>query len=226
MTIAFGVACEDGVILATDSLTQWYRNGAFERCELGSRKVGRLGERAAYIISGAPPAGYEPALEWASLPLQEAAIAMYGELSVCASKAPAVIEDGRTLPTELLVGGFDASADAMPSLMLIRQEVGLGRARFELAMGGGALVGGAMGDWARSEGVTYSPPATLVEAVPYAIAACRDHLRRFWHAHGFERLEDFTGINGEPGGYIPPSAPPFHVVTVTASGIQTLEVAE
>jgi hypothetical protein len=226
MTIAFGVACEDGVILATDSLTQWYRNGSFERCELGSRKVLQLGERAAYVISGAPPDGYEPAVEWASLPLQEAAIALYGELSVCASENPVIDPDGRTLPMELLIGGFDASADAMPTLMLIRQEIGLGRARVELAMCRGALVGGAMGDWARTEGVTYSPPATLDEAVPFVLEACRDHLKRLWHGWGFERLEDFTGLRGEPGGAVPPSAPPFQLTVISQNGIKNLEVPQ
>jgi len=216
LTIAFGVRCLDGVVLVTDSLTQFVTsNDSLIRCELGGRKVGRLGEHAAYVVSGAPPDGYQPAPEWAGLPIEESALLMFRELNWCASKRPVVVADGRTLPTELLIG--DAA-----TLLLFRQQ-GNGQTRSERAVCGSALVGGAMGDWARTEGVTYSPPATLAEAVPFAVESCRDHLWRFWHANGFERLADFTGLRGVPGGAIPPSAPPFHLAVITATAIESLE---
>jgi len=219
LTIAFGCLCEDGAVLITDSLTQWVTgDDSLVRCELDGRKVGRLGERVAYVVSGAPPDGYQPAPEWAALPIQQSALLMFRELNWCASKRPVVVADGRMLPTELLIG--DAA-----TLMLLRQQ-GNGQTRCEQAICGGALIGGAMGDWARTEGVTYSPPATLAEAVPFAVEACRDHLWRFWHSHGFERLADFTGLRGVPGGAIPPSAPPFHLAVLTGTEIQNMEFPE
>ena len=82
-----------------------------------------------------------------------------------------------------------------------------------------------MGDWADAEGIQFAPaPSTLAAALPYALDCCRRYIRESWAAWGFERIEDFH-LN-QPGGSVPPSAPPFHVALLTNTVISTLEVPE
>ncbi len=221
MTIAFGVACEDGVLIATDSLTCRNLNGLPLRVTF-DRKLRTLGERMPFVASGMVPDGYEPDPLWAALPLRDAAAAVFAELRWL---------EAHTEPLRGAMAGLEFGVDVLvaggprgerPGLLLVSSHP----YATTTEVGGEPIVAGAMGHWAAGA-VTFGPaPRTLTEAVPFALECCRRHLREQWHEWGFERLEDFTGIRGEPGGAIPPSAPPFRVVTITASDIQTMEVRE
>jgi hypothetical protein len=95
----------------------------------------------------------------------------------------------------------------------------------EARVGGSPLIGGALRDWAEAEGIRFSPaPGTLAAALPFALDCCRRYIRESWRQWGFEKLTDFH-LN-EPGGYCPPSAPPFCVAILTSTELQTLEVSE
>jgi len=217
VTIAFGVACEDGVLLATDSMTQLHRPNGWIDVDLFSRKFLRLGDRFAMVASGCLPAGYapDPALE--DLSIDEVASAVLGELQlleVPAEKSPG----GFHRPTDLLIGRAHA-----PELLLTTtaDTSGLQRA----AIAAEPLVAGAMGRWAREAGVRFAiAPRRLEQAIPYALECCRQYIRESWRAWGFEHYEDFHA--GEPGGHVPPSAPPYQLAVITTAGIETMEVPE
>jgi hypothetical protein len=214
MTIAFGVACDDGVLLATDSLSQLHRLDGWIEVTFG-RKVDVLGDHAAYVVSGHKPDEWSPAADWAELPVVDLASKMLGELSLFAGTPI----DGRQPAQHVLVGG--RSAEGKCGLVL----VGTDRALLEARPRGRPLVGGAMRDWAESAEADFgTAPPTLADALPYALECCRRYIRESWAGWGFERLEDFH--IGEPGGYVPSSAPPYHVAIITSTEIQTLEVPQ
>ena len=80
MTIAFGVMCEDGVLLVTDSMAQRHRADGWIDVDLSSRKFTRLGERWAMVISGCLPSGYSPDPALADEPIETIAEVVLGEL--------------------------------------------------------------------------------------------------------------------------------------------------
>jgi hypothetical protein len=201
VTIAFGVACEDGVLLATDSLSQLHRPNGWIDCKFG-RKIDRFSNRA-YVVSGSKPDQWAPAPEWDSLSLVDLAINMIGELAQFA--------DGRQ-PQHLLIGDSGG-------LVLVGTDVDLVEAK-----PGGPLVGGAMRDWVHSVGADFGPlPRMLEDAIPFVIESCRRYVHEQSRAWGFEKFEDFN--IGKPGGFVPPFAPPFQLAVITNTEIQTMEFA-
>lgn len=206
MTIAFGVACEDGVLLATDSLSQLHQPNGWIDVSFG-RKVGVLGDHMAYVVSGTRPEEWAPKASTGSLADQVSD--MVAELALFQDRGP----------QHVLVGM--RSADGACRLALGGTNLELQEAR----PGGPPLIGGAMLGWVvDSRARLAAPPRRLAEAVPYAIDCCRRCILETWREWGFERFEDFHA--GEPGGHVPPFAPPFHLAMVTATDLRTLEVLE
>jgi len=211
VTIAFGVACKDGVIVATDSLSQVHQPNGWIDVTFG-RKIDVFGDRAAYVVSGHKPDEWAPGAHWARLPVLDLAEKMLGELALFAGTPI----DGRQPPQHLLLGVRSAENCA---LVLVGTDLELIQAK----PGERPLIAGAMKDWADSAEVQFEPaPSTLADALPYTIECCRRYVREEWAGWGFERLEDFH--IGEPGGYVPPSAPPYHVAIITNNEIKTMEV--
>jgi hypothetical protein len=220
VTIAFGVACDDGVILVTDSLTQHRRLNGWIDVDLEGRKVGELG-RMRYVQSGARPQGYEPDPNFAELPLEEAARAFFDELLFLEERQPA-LADGLHRPSTLLIAD-----DSGAVLLSTWSETGrLAKPRQVRAeVGGAPLVGGAMQDWAAHAGVGFGlAPTTVADAVPFALASCRRYIVESWAEAGCSRYEDFHA--GKPGGRVPPSAPPFHVAVITSAKTDALAVSK
>ena len=215
MTIALALKCEDGVLLATDSMAQHHRPDGWIDVDLGSRKFTRLGERWAMVISGCLPSGYSPDPALADEPIETIAEVVLGELLLLeysAAEAPG----GLRRHTDLLIAG-----GLVPEAVLVSTGGAMG---LKGAIGGLPLVGGAMGAWAREQGIQFGPaPASLEQAIPYALECCRRYIRESWRAWGFEHYEDFHA--GEPGGHVPPSAPPYQLAIIT-DHVETLEVPQ
>ena len=214
MTILLGLAAEDGVLLVTDSLSQEHFPNGWIKATFG-RKINTLGARAAYVVSGSKPAEWAPPADWASLPPGELAARVLAEVELF----PEPPRNGRQPGHDVLVAAY--GLDGRPGLVLTGSDLALTEAR----VGGSPLIGGALRDWAEAEGIRFSPaPGTLAAALPFALDCCRRYLRESWAAWGFEKLADFH-LN-EPGGYCPPSAPPFCVEILTTTELKTLEVSE
>jgi hypothetical protein len=215
MTIAFGVACEDGALLVTDSMAQHHRAGGWIDADLSSRKFVRLGERWAMVVSGLVTADYAPDVGLVDESIETLTEVILGELRLL-EKSGASSPGGLRRHTDLLVGG-----GLVPDVVLVTTGSVAG---LKASRGGAPLVGGAMGSWAREEGIKFGlAPRRLEHAIPFALLCCRRYIRESWRAWGFERYEDFHA--GEPGGHVPPSAPPYQLAVIT-DHIETLEVAE
>ena len=218
MTIAFGLTCEDGALLATDSLTQQHQPNGWILVDRTRRKFGELGGLIRYVASGCLPP-YEPDPSWATRRLEDVAEAMLGELIRLELPAEAS-PGGLWHPTHLMVAG--GPPGEAPGVVLVGSDRDSG---LRAAIGGPPLVAGSMGAWAAETGAQFGDsPRRLEQALPFALAACRRYIAEDWRAWGFERWEDFHAE--EPGGAVPPAAPPFHVALIRREGVELLEVPE
>lgn len=221
MTIAFGVACQDGVILVTDSISQTQLSTGWIDVTF-DRKLRPLGDRSVYVVTGSRPAEWAPPDEWAALPPVDLAARIFAEVDLFEGPTAS---DGRPRDGHHVLAG-SRGADGRPGLALIgRLVAGDDLEVVEARIGGPPLLGGAIRDWAETEGVQFAPaPSTVAGALPYALDCARRCIRESWAAWGVERLEEFR--YDQPGGRVPPSAPPYHAAVLTATELQTLEVTE
>jgi hypothetical protein len=220
MTLAVGVRTPEGVLCATDSMrADW--STPWPTIDLDSSKFKQLGTRLYYIASGyfrsdAPllPLGTD------NRSVEDLAPAMWENLRGRAVPAQGTHDGLQRYPALLIAGG---PAGEAPELMLLRSD------REPERVPGDILVAGAMSDWAEAHQVASQPaPATLQQAAALAEALCRGYLTDSYRGWGIEELLDPAALRREvsrPGGAIPPSAFPLHLVAITADEVTELEVA-
>jgi hypothetical protein len=181
-----------------------------------------LGDRSVYVVTGSRPGEWAPPDEWAALPPVDLAARIFEEVDLFEGPTAS---DGRPCDGHHVLAG-SLGADGRPGLALIGRLVAADDLEVvEARIGDSPLLGGAMRDWAHAEGIHFAPaPSTVAGALPYALDCARRYIRESWAACGVERLEEFR--HDQPGGRVPPSAPPYHAAVLTATGLQTLEVPD
>jgi hypothetical protein len=224
LTIALGIRTGEGILCCTDSMrVDW--STPRPTVELGGSKHERLCDRLYYLVSGyfssgAPLLGDVDEGKLDHLAVDELAPLMWDE--VVSRMVPAMgTHDGLQRPAALLVAG--GPKGQMPGLTLYRTN------RQPMEASGDVLVSGAITEWAEEHGVPgVAAPATLDAAVDLAEGWCRSYLTDSYRGWGIEELLDPAALRREvsrPGGAIPPSAFPLHLVAITADEVTELEIA-
>jgi hypothetical protein len=205
VTIALGVLVPgEGVVLATDSLRVDWRK-AWPDVQLNGEKFAWLGGgRIASVASGcfqgwAYPSGW---IDNDQLVVKDVVRLAFSDLVALS----AVDRAGKFSRTHLLMGGGPAGLS--PTLALLRSDA-------EQEPDANVLIGGAIEQWAQREGLSKSTPPTVEAAIDRVVEICRAYIADLCRHARVENFKDFTGLRGEPGGLLPPSAPPFHVAVIT-----------
>lgn len=223
MTIALGIRTPEGVLCCTDSMrVDW--STPWPSVELGGSKHERLNDRLYYLVSGyfssgAPLLGDVQEGKFDHLDVEELAPLMWSE--VRSRMVPAMAtHDGLERPAALLVAGGPRGHE--PGLVLYRTN------REPEVAPGDVVVSGAITEWAEAHTVPQaSAPATLDEAAELAESWCRGYLTDSYRGWGIEHLLSTSALRREvsrPGGVIPPSAFPLHLMAMTADEVMAWEI--
>lgn len=225
MTIALGIRSREGVVVATDSMRVSWR-GKWPTVMLDDSKHVRLCDRLYYLASGRfyYPRGGEPLFPLVDEGLPDATVDqlapfMWGE--ILARMIPAAdSHDGLESPAALLVAG--GPKGQAPGLMLYRSN------RLPAVAPGPVMVSGAITEWAEEHDVPDLPaPPGIEAAIELAEEICRGYLTDSYREWGIEHLLDPAALReqvNQPGGLIPPSAFPLHLVAITAERVIEWEV--
>jgi len=183
------------------------------KVDLDGSKVGRVGERVRYLASGYFNS-LDPLLPLGrtdDLTVEDLAPIMFREL--CRRIVPMdQTHDGRERGADLLVAG--GPVGMAPGLLVFSSN---------RPVSGDILAFGAMFEWSQEHRVTELPaPATIDEAALLAESLCRAFLTDSYRGWGIEHLLDPDALRAQlnrPGGYVPPSAFPLHLIAITATQI-------
>jgi hypothetical protein len=248
MTILAGAHCEDGVILATDSVRFVSRSGwSFFRWpptrtiefQLTAEKIAWANPRVAYMSSGSgfsSSAFRVPQLTSGST--EETARSLFAALE--RSVAPqaedafwALAQKPESDDVQLLIGG-GVAGDA-PDLVFVgrRYLLAMGQPaepmRLEHIPAGHWVFGGSMRGWIQQQPLASLRPrpgwrveGTLQLLIAIAHAYVAYEFARFG---GYKRLADFPGVQTGTGVF-PPVAFPLHVAVITRDRALTYQQPE
>jgi hypothetical protein len=220
MTIALGIRTAEGVVCVTDSMrVDWAP--AWPKVELDGSKFTRVSNRIYTVVSGFFQAGIDPDQDLEVDEVDVAAALMWPALLGIRRLSDPRVSEGREHPTHLLLAGGPAGAD--PRLMLMCSD------RDPVIVEGDVVAGGAMSEWAAAHHVDQlRAPASITAGRELAQQLCRGYLEDTYRGWGIEELLDTAALLEEvkrPGGALPPSAFPLHLVAITADEITEWEVA-
>jgi hypothetical protein len=220
VTIALGIRTAEGVVCATDSMRiDWAP--AWPKVELDGSKFTRVSDHIRAIVSGFFRAGIDPDQRLDVDQVDVAAALMWPALLELRMPPDPRVSHGRDHPAHLLVAGGPAGQD--PRLVMMCSD------RDPVTVERDVVVGGAMSEWAAAHHVDHLPaPATITAGRNLAEQLCRGYLEESYRGWGIEDLLDSAALCEEikrPGGALPPSAFPLHLVAITANDITEWEVA-
>jgi len=201
VTILFGVSCDDGVILATDSVRVVTNKGwgwplhpppTTLGLEVTARKIGQLGDRFVFAASGG---GFRREMTGVGVraltDLDELAPALFAEVE--RSVAP-LIDDPLWIAAgkpehddvQLLVGG--GRAGVAPGLVFVRRRYALasgtpaGPVELTNVRRGDFVARGVAEPWASAVGLEVDMPTQVAEAEPVVVALCHACVA-YWRLH-------------------------------------------
>lgn len=228
MTLGWGAACVDGIVILSDSMgirVAWDDAGAVDAIAPGRdpEKLGWLGERVAYVISGS----FDQKMRFACgepLPaLEDLARVIYEELLEHRVVTPRVRREPGAVTTSelqsvhvLIAGGPDGAPPALLRLGGRDQD----NAELDVVpVGSTAWVGGKSDQNADVRHLRHD--LTTDVALGIGIATIREYIRAFYRRFGGERLGDFPGsLLQLHDQVIVPFAFPLSVAVMTATEVR------